>query len=178
MNDQSIALGMLFLTGIIVFLALRAASGTLRSAEAAEKAVKAQLQAVEAQLLLIFFTDYSSPDMSEALRLLKHWKEEEGDGFAKKWLKKFNEEKEKDGEAHKVDRARRKVAHYFWNALRLHESGYVGKDFFCTVASADGIRIFYDIVEPLECVFTPGYDESRSKRIKEICGAPPPISSR
>lgn len=158
-NAQSIAL---VLTGVSSLGAVGAAVGAFLSARETRKVA-------EAQLLLNFLEDYSTPEMLGALRLLRNWKAQAGDEFEEKWRKKIEAN---ESMAHEVDQARRKVKGHFFNALRLHEAGYVGKQFLLEVASVDGLNILYDIVEPLEYALNPAYDSSRFERIMKICGRP------
>ena len=157
MDFESIAL----VIGAISMLAGVAA------AIAAFRAARETRKSVEAELVLQFLDHYASDEMLNALRVLRMWEAEHGEGFEKVWRERLDLQVP---EAHTVDQARRRVKNYFLNALRLFESQYVDREFLAEVCSVDGINIFYDIVEKLELALNEKYDQSRFQRIADLCG--------
>jgi len=101
----------------------------------------------EASLVLEFMKEYSSSEMSNALRLLRQYKDTYGEGFASKWL---NDLRDGGEEAKEIDRARRKVSHYFQRGHKLYVSGYVKKRFIQSAMLVDGVALYLDVNKPLE----------------------------
>ncbi|MFC3194295.1 hypothetical protein ACFODZ_08595 [Marinicella sediminis] len=101
----------------------------------------------EASLVVEFLKEYSSPEMSRSLRLLREYRDSNINNFASKWLKDLRVGNE---EAKEVDLARRKVSHYFYRGYKLYKSGYVSKKFIRSVMLVDGIAIYLEINKQLE----------------------------
>jgi hypothetical protein len=152
---------------ISVIVATVAALGAVGAAIGSFLSAKSTRVVTEAQLVLRFLDDYSEWRMLESLRLLRKWKAENGTEFAEEWRKALEAGSD---EALEVDKARRHVAHYFYKALRLYESGYVRLDFLKEVGRVDGINIFYDIVEELEYALNPAYDKSTFEKLNALLG--------
>jgi hypothetical protein len=144
-----------------------AALGALVAALAAWMAVRETKRASEGQLFSSLFAEYGCLEMLDALRVLRNWMTEKGPDFAAKWKMALQAS---DSSAHEVDRARRRVQHYFVRALRLHEAGYASLKLLRSLCVVDGINILYDVVEPLEAELNEHYDHRAFSKLKKLCG--------
>ena len=142
-----------------------AALGSLLAALAAWLAVRETKRASEGQLFLSLFAEYECPEMLCALRMLRN-EAEKGPGFAAEWMKALQAS---DSVAQEVDRARRRVQHYFLGALRLHEARYASRRLLRSLCAVDGINILYDVVEPLEAELNKHYDRLAFSTLKKLC---------
>lgn len=122
----------------------------------------------EGQLVNDFLKQYSDKSMLEALRVLDTWQKEQGIDFDEKWIQLL---RQGDSKALEVDVARRKVSHYFQNALSLYEKGYASARFMEIICGHSGIDIFYKIVEPLERAQDREYDKKPFAKLRQICPA-------
>ncbi len=120
----------------------------------------------QAQLYLKLFEEYASPQMAEALRLLK---EEFG----------YVERQESGGEDydkgfHSLDSlpssaqdAHRHVKYYFVKVLRLEKGRFLSKDLMKELGTVAGIDILYDAVKFFE---TDQKSISEIEEIEKLCG--------
>lgn len=131
------------------------------AAFAAFRAARATQKAAEAGVLLTLLTDYAAPEMLDALRTLRRWRESAGDNFAKIWASELGSGVE---QALAVDRARRHVGSYFDNADRLHQAGLISQE---TLRAA--VAVLFQIVAQLEPRLYPEVDLSFIARLRQLC---------
>ena len=123
--------------------AVGAAIGSFASAKATRRAAEAQLESLRAAqrsqegvLLKQFLDQYSQWRMSESLRLLRNWDEEKGTESAKAWKRALDSA---DETALEVDKARRRVSHFFQKAVCLYKADYASRDFLAEIAKLQGV---------------------------------------
>ena len=111
--------------------------------------------------------EYGKPEMSEHLRCLVRWKQDNPNDFSEKWLQDFKQNAEA---ANAVDTARRQVKGYFEKAARLHEGGFLDDSTLRLVARRYGIDVYFDIVCPIESAFNPERDQSAEMSLRSLVG--------
>ena len=136
------------------------------AAFAAFRAARATQKAAEAGVLLTLLTDYAAPEMLDALRTLRRWRESAGDNFAKIWASELGSGVE---QALAVDRARRHVGSYFDNADRLHQAGLISQETLRAAVDKAGLALLFQIVAQLEPRLYPEVDLSFIARLRQLC---------
>ncbi len=166
--------------GVAAVAACLAARATKRAAEATEKTTAATKKVVQGRLFVELLRDYSSEDMRQALQLLSDPMEtriKDEKLWSANWLPKWLTQRKyvhTRGDyithAKQVDRARRRVSHYFQNALQFYlKNEIIDQHSLRTICTLDGIRLFYGIVEWLEQAINPKYDYEAFDRLLEFC---------
>jgi hypothetical protein len=158
---------------IIISLTAITAVGTFIAAIAAWKSTQATKRAAEGAFLNRFLEQFSTAGFLRALRLLRNWKHEKGEDFARIWYESLKRE---DREALKIDLARRKVSLYFHRALLLTDSGYADENFLKAVLSLGGVDILYEIVEPMAYEMDPD-DDAEKVFFERLRRVRPPVSA-
>ena len=120
---------------------------TLGTVVAAWLTARATRQAAEAELLLKMLNEYGQPEMNEALRTLRGWRQIHGDDFAPEWKKRLSKN---DSDAVAVDRARRLVGSYFYNADQLRQGRLISARVHRSMADKSGLGVLFEVIEPLE----------------------------
>lgn len=121
----------------------------------ARAAARETKRAVEAQLLATFLDQYSEPRMHTALDNLRSWVTRHPD--ASQWSLSDVLE---DEEYIEVDRSRRIVRSYFDRVVRLRRQRYITKSFVEEIVRDQGIKILFEIIEPLEQATGKDFDSS------------------
>lgn len=120
------------------------ALATLVIAHQTRKAAKATETATQAQLLLKFLDEYRSIEMLYSLETLRKWKDDYPENFNNYRLLLNSSEKDT------VNKSRRKLKSYFFNALDLYEAKLANDQFMKSVCGVREIDLLFDIVEPIE----------------------------
>jgi len=144
-----------------------AALFTALAATAAWYAVRTTKRVAQGNLLARHVTDYASEEMADALQLLgnllkKKAKQEsipherdltpeQRDAIAKEWKEVYEDDCRKPwSDASKINKARRRVAHYFGIALQLRKLGCIDNKFLREICPKDTLEMLYGIVEHFE----------------------------
>jgi hypothetical protein len=167
-----------FLTIILIFVTVIYVYFTYQISKANEQAVAVMQQQItvtrrvaEATLVKEFANDYFTYEMSWSLRILRKWKEQNGDQFASIWLTRLHSDDiEARKEAHKVDKARRYVAGYFEKAARIFSVSLIRQQAFRAIAYAAGINIYYDVIDPLTFELNPERSPQTIEILLSQCG--------
>ena len=77
---------LILVTGVYVFFTYRIGRANEQAVATMREQLEATKDAAEAALVRAFLDDYFDPAMSEALRKLRQWQEQNGDSFASEWL--------------------------------------------------------------------------------------------
>jgi hypothetical protein len=149
---------------IELVLTVISAFGALVAAIAAWKAAVATRRVAEAQLGARFLESYQSTEMLEALHTLISVPKEHGPDFAQKWVRV----KEVEPWAKKVDLARRYVVSYFLNLARLRREKLVTNRVVRAAGLMAGIRVLYEVAEPLEAALNLNYAKESFNLLKRI----------
>src|SRR5439155_9000645 len=104
-------------------------------------------KAMEAHLLNQFLREYGSDRMASDLRLLKKWHESKGPAFETDFVQGIDRG---DKDAENVERARRRVKHYYYRATQLHLSGLATARFMREICGLAGRGILLEVAGPLE----------------------------
>lgn len=152
---------------ITLISAAVSAVGAMIAAVASWLSARATTRAAEAQLFSSQYSDYGQAEMLTALRVLRMWRADNGEEFAKKWKSGLDAH---DSSSSDADIARRHVKFYFFRALRTYEAGFISKKFLKEIGNVDGINILFDIVEPLEAQLNAKYDKASFDKLRRICG--------
>lgn len=123
-------------------------------------------RAAEGQVLLILLMDYGSPDMEEAVRALRFWREQHGEDFASDWELDLARG---DADAVAVDRARRRVSSYFQNVDELWQRGLISQSTARAAADRAGLAVLINIGAPLERKLSPRVNLGFVRRLRALC---------
>ena len=117
--------------------------------------VNEQGKANLASVFLEFSGRYDDPNMTEAVRKLIHWRNQEGGEFANVWFRNFLAD---DARAHDLNFARRAVNRYFDDVVRARQAGLLSRKLARSVANHFGLLVYYDVVLPMNhAMFGPKY---------------------
>jgi hypothetical protein len=150
---------------IAVVAAVFSAIAAISSAVIAGKAVKNGRKIADAQVLVRFRERYSEDQMSRDLRLLRDWKEQQGERFAVIWHERFLI---RETGAMDVDAARRRVSHYFSWIGELYNGSFISKQMALLLYKLDGSEVFLEIVEPLDAILNPNYGKKAYDTLKKL----------
>ena len=145
------------LTTVMVIILLYTAFHTRRSASAAERAATETMKATQASLIASFFDAYSSPEMLDAMLLLRDFKTCHGDEFADVFRRLRIDDYDSIRE---VDHARRRVTHHFLKIHTLMKLEYINSNEANEVATKGQVEFFLYVLEPLEEAVNHDYDRS------------------
>jgi hypothetical protein len=116
-------------------------------------------------LILKIRDQYASNEMFIDLRNLRAWHDKYGSQFAETWRQKLAQN---DMEAQIVDASRRRVTSFFSNIIDLHDTGLVPKRIETLLTDFAGFDLLYTVVQPLERVLSPDYDQPRFDRLRAL----------
>ena len=136
------------------------------AAIAAAIAARATRKAAEAAVLHGFLRDYAAPEMLDALRVLRRWREQEGEAFATTWESRL---RTGDRQAMDVDRARRHVGSYFENADRMHQAELISEKTLKAAVDKSGLAVLFKVIEELEPRLYPKVDLKFIGRLRKLC---------
>jgi len=147
----------------------KSAKATEKTAKATNKSVKATERTMRAQLYVRLMEYYASKEMLESLRLLNEiegidefneWKEEgpiEGAWAEAVLIEKINEiEREEKDYRH----YQRLVKYYFLRIYHYDKQGFLQKNLVKDLLSVDGIKLFFEVVKPLEYLENKNFNSS------------------
>jgi hypothetical protein len=123
-------------------------------------------RAAEAQLLLDLLSDYAAPDMAQALRTLRLWREQHRDAFADDWARAMETG---DPNADAVDRARRRVSSYFQNTDELWQNRLISKATARAAVDKAGLAVLIDVCAPMEQKLNPRVSLAFVRRLRALC---------
>ncbi len=124
----------------------------------------ARRQAVlsEAELFRSLLTEYSQPEMSDALIYLEQWERDNGsdlEAAARKWAERFNfvrgEPGDDDPKPHwqrdnALNDARRRVAYFYQTAGILIDHGYLSEPLASELKALSGRRFLLGVIKAME----------------------------
>jgi uncharacterized protein YxeA len=140
--------------GFLVFIAAGC------SAYAAFKANRVAQNSILKELV----SDYAEPEIGNAVKTLWHYYRNVFNEDAKKFTEKFKTYMEKSIETGKnIDRARRKVSHFYQCMAMLHEGDAIPEKLLYRLWSKKTLQIIPDILIPLEKVLF----ELRNEKVEE-----------
>jgi hypothetical protein len=141
---------------------------TAASAFGSLLAARATKRAAEAQILLDLLNDYAAPDMTDALRILIVWHGQHKEPFtaAAQWKRDL---KAGDPGAQDVDRARRRVTSYFYNADQLREARLISKAILRRAADKSGLAVLVLVLPALERQIDARVDLRFIERLAKLC---------
>lgn len=152
-------------------IALLTAFASFRAASAAKLAATATQQATQAQLMNTLLDSYASPQMHSDLRDLQDW-------FKKHGQRATDEFRiARQGQAHNVDEARRRISHYFQKIYKLKVSGFLDEAAVRAVADEGQVSFLRNYVEPLEGAISSSYDRSSFDGLGKLYNIGPPLHS-
>jgi len=128
-----------FGTTATAFLAMVAAIGAWRSADASRDTYRANLY-------LAYGQRYNSPEMYAAVKLLTDYYKRDVETFETRWR---NDLKTADPEVLHINQALRVVNRYYLDIARLYDNKFVDRDMASVMASQRGINVFYKICLPM-----------------------------
>jgi len=134
---------------IMAILTAMAAAFAAWAAWEAKKAVKITQDTAEAGLICDFLDQYFQPEMANALRTLRRWRDMHGIGFAKKWIDEL-QMPTSEPTAQDVELARRHVKGYFFKAGALGLRNIITPETFRMIASTSGWSLYDEIGTELE----------------------------
>ncbi len=102
--------------------------------------------ALQTQLFLSFSSRYSDPRMGEALMLLINWYKADPENFAEVWFEGFLRQ---DGEALRLEQARRMVSIFFVDVARLYESRQINRKIAYHLLAYSGLDVYYNVCHPM-----------------------------
>ena len=155
------------LLAITAIAAAASAFFAFKASRISSETAEAQTNAVLAQVILELRSEYSSPEMHNALIIINDWKREHGDNFAKKFgqLKR-----ESDPTIDEVNQARRRCTHYFTKIRILFESGVMSEELVKQIVSESQFTFLTNVLELLEQEATvrPHYDIDTFSALRSI----------
>jgi hypothetical protein len=146
-----------FCTGVAALLTIPGIYLAWLSASQAKHAAEATLEATRADLVGRLLDDYDSKEMDDALRQLEKLKNRKRGQIEAD----FRQLRSADSQEYReLDRARRKVSHYYQRVCAFHTLGMLDKAHVEQVASRDQVYEFIHVNMPLEYVQNRDYDRS------------------
>jgi len=149
----------LIISGISALIALSIAIAAWRSAGASRKATQAQLYSR-------LFEEYASPQMAEALRILKE-EFEYGEGHETRDIEDDKRFHDLESLPSSSQGAHRHIKYYFIKVLRLEKAGFLPEKLMKELGAVAGIDILYDAVKWFE---KDQKSISEIDEIENICG--------
>ena len=152
---------------ILNVLTLATAVAAWVSAHQAKRAVRETHRDTQAQLVASLLDAYASEEMLDACVELERWRSKEGARFAEKFRKLRIEDYDN---IRQLDRARRRVSHYFQKVCTLYTSGLLDETLVRIAASRQQVMFYREVLEPLEAAVSPEYDSSSFDTLGQLYG--------
>jgi hypothetical protein len=154
---QISAIGLALLSAVAAFWAAR---------EARQSAIETR-RATQAALISELLDSYASPEMLEAMILLRRFYEEDRGNFAERFrnLRSSDWLKVKD-----IDHSRRRVSHFFGKIYRLWAAGLIEEQLVRVVATEEQVQFFREVLEPLEAALSIDYDRRAFEQLGQLHG--------
>jgi hypothetical protein len=147
MTPETVVLFLTFLTCLI----------TAYAAWQAKRAAQETRNSIVAQITSSLLDAYATDEMLHAMLLLSEWAKEYGANFADEYGQRRGE---KYQQVENVDRARRRISHYFEKIYALWKLKLIDESIVRAVASAEQVKFLHEKVEPLEATLNPQYEKS------------------
>ena len=137
-------------------IALGAAIAAWRAALEAKAATVATRRAGQAAIISDLLNQHSSDEMWEAFNILRRWRKEKGDEFARE----FKRLREADpDETLPIDMARRRVAHYLRKVYHLQLHALLDRELLEAVMPLPTAEFCCEVIEPLEAAIRSNYEK-------------------
>ena len=150
-----------------VLIAMVAAVAAWKSASAASQAAQVTRDTSVAQLMAGLMAEYSSEKMLGAMITLRRFQSEHGIEFAAK----FRQKRQSDYDTVAfVDKARRRVSHYFQRVVEIYDLGFLNRSSLERLATKGQIEFFLEVIEPLEEAITTDYDDRAFRFLGKMHG--------